>query len=317
MTTKLDLPTLSGTLEASTISNWLNLCDDSFQAFSLMNPTRTVDDSLRILLAGLKMESPAAATWWSENRDSLKALTTWSAFSAAVKDRFVPANWRMDALISFYAISQGSGSYPDFVSRLQMARNTLASAGKGFAIHDTVMKNHLLFYSNRILCLRVCAIPSLDFGNLKSDALIGIMSSSWNSMVAEGIVTASQSRPPTSFVPSTTSRSQSFASSSSRSPSTYPLPDLSYAERENLRSVGGCFHCRLTFVSTGWKNHSARNCPGDKSRNIPPRAPLAMHAISSVLPEVTDESTLVSAILPSTQSFVLGNGTDSESEDDY
>jgi hypothetical protein len=111
MTTKLELPTLAGTLDASTISNWLNLCADSFEAFSLMNPTRTIDDSLRILLAGLKMEAPAAATWWNENRDSLKALTTWAAFSTAVKDRFVPANWRMDALQTFYAISQGSSSF--------------------------------------------------------------------------------------------------------------------------------------------------------------------------------------------------------------
>ena len=167
-----------------------------------MNPSRTIDDSLRILLAGLKMESPAAATWWSENRDTLKALTTWSAFSTAVKDCFVPANWRMDALLSFYAIHQGSSSFPDFVSRLQTARNTLASAGKGFAIHDSVMKNHLLFHSNRILCLRVCAIPSLDYNTLKPDALIGIMSSSWNSMIAEGVATTSYFRPSATSVPS-------------------------------------------------------------------------------------------------------------------
>lgn len=257
------------------------------------------------------------------NRDTLKALKTWSAFSTAVKDRFVPANWRMDALLSFYTISQGSSSFPDFVSRLQTARNTLASAGKGFAIHDTVMKNHLLFHSNRVLCLRVCAIPSLEFGNMKPDTLIGIMSSSWNSMVAEGVVTASYSRLPATSgsVTSITSRNrdQSLPPSTSHSPSTYPLPDLTYAERESLRSVGGCFHCRLTPISPGWKTHSARNCPGDKSRRIPPRAPLALHPISAILPEVLHDDSLVAAVLPSAQIFTLGNGTDSEaeSEDDY
>jgi hypothetical protein len=37
-----------------------------------MNPTKTMEDSLRILLAGIKMEAAAATVWWCENRDELR-----------------------------------------------------------------------------------------------------------------------------------------------------------------------------------------------------------------------------------------------------
>ena len=65
-----------------------------------------------------------------------------------------------------------------------------------------------------------------------------------------------------------------------------------------------------------------RNYSGDKSRGIPPCAPLAMNSISSIISRESEESsdlTTLAAILPATQSFVLGNGTDSEvkSDDSY
>ena len=69
MTTKLDIPTLSD-LGPASINAWLGLCQDSFDAWSLMNPTKTIDDTLRILLAGIKMEAAPAAVWWSETATS-------------------------------------------------------------------------------------------------------------------------------------------------------------------------------------------------------------------------------------------------------
>jgi hypothetical protein len=56
-----------------------------------MNPTKTTEDSLRILLASIKMEAAAATVWWSENRDKLRKMKRWLEFSIAVKERFVPA----------------------------------------------------------------------------------------------------------------------------------------------------------------------------------------------------------------------------------
>ena len=304
MTTKIDIPPLSGTLDAPGITAWLATCEDTFEAWDLLNPTRTLELSLRILLAGLKLESPVAAHWWCENREVLKKSASWADFVTAVKDRFVPASWRLDALACFYAVSQGSSTFLDFLARLQTARSALSGAGRGFTINDSIMKNHLLFKSNRLLCLRICAIPTLEYTNVKVDGLISLMSSTWNSMVAEGIMSAHA------------------APQSTATPVLSKF--LSGAEHDRLRSAGGCFHCQKTPSSPGWVSHSSRNCPGDKSRGILPRTALAstsINAVSTVTAPNTNEyldedsdhhiNTAVAAILPS---CVLGNGTDSEED---
>jgi hypothetical protein len=129
----------------------------------------------------------------------------------------------------------------DFVSRLQNARDILASAGKG-------LRNHLLFRANRVLGLRVCANSSLDLENIRTDALVSLMSTTWNSMAAENYnskyyvhISATSARPALAAIPAP-----------SRS---YLLPDLSYADREELRVAGGCYHCHLTDSP-----HNSRNC---------------------------------------------------------
>jgi len=203
-----------------------------FEAWDLLNPTRPLDPSLQILLAGLKLESPVAAQWWCENREVLKKMGSWADFATAVKDRFVPASWRLDSLACFYTISQRSSeSFADFLARLQSARSALSGAGRGFTINDSVMKNHLLFNCNRILSLRICAIPTLDYASLKVDGLIGLMSSTWNSMVAENIGSARAMPQPG---PPLLSRG------------------LSEAERDAIRIARGCFNCQKTPSSPGW-----------------------------------------------------------------
>ena len=106
--TTIDLSLLTGELDAANITSWLNLCTDSFEVWLALNSEKPIKPSLQIVLAGLNMESPLAKHWWNENRDELKVLPTWDAFAQRVKDRFVPANWRMDALAKFYRISQAS-----------------------------------------------------------------------------------------------------------------------------------------------------------------------------------------------------------------
>lgn len=329
MTTKIDILALLGSLDAATIMAWLATCEDTFEAWDLLNPTRPLEPGLRILLAGLKLESPVAAQWWCENRETLKKLASWAEFATAVKDRFVPASWRLDSLASFYAVSQGTSSFSSFLARLQAARSALSGAGKGFTINDSIMKNHLLFNCNRLLCLRICAIPTLEYANLKIDGLIALMSSTWNSMVAENV-----------------------ASSRSVPQPGHPAHSrgLSEAERESIRNARGCFNCKKTPSSPGWTPHNSRNCPGDKSQGIPPRFVPTTHSINAVTPSVApasiespaidnendyDTRCSVSAVLPSSQQYfwdddprlndaimavlpscVLGNGTDSEGESD-
>ena len=192
MSTKLDIPVLSGILNASNVNVWLNLCQDSFEVHVAVNSS-TLKPSIQVVLAGIKMEAPAAKSWWNENREELKALTTWEDFVKKVKDHFVLENWKMDALAQFYGISQGSSSFMDYAARLQEACNTLSSGGTGFTISDSVFKNHLLFFSHPILALCMRFIPSFDYPKTRVDGLIALMSSTWDSMVAERVI-----RPPLS-----------------------------------------------------------------------------------------------------------------------
>ena len=284
MATKLDLLTLTD-LGPSAINAWLGLCQDSFDAWALMNLTKTMDDNLHILLASIKMEAATAAVWWSENRKELRKLKTWLEFSTAVKECFVPATWHLDALSTYYDISQGSSPFMDFVSCLQNAQNVLASAEKGYMIHDCVLRNHLFFHAHHVLCLCVCTNSSLDLSSIHTDALISLMSSTWNSMEAEGIVSATR-RPPSnlSSTPYTCPSPIPAAIATPAHPGSYPLPNLLYAEHEALRIMGGCYHCHLTPSSPKWKQHNSRNCPGDKSRNIPPRTPIALQNIGAITP---------------------------------
>jgi len=302
-----------------------------FEAWDLLNPTRPLDPSLQILLAGLKLESPVAAQWWCENYEVLKKMGSWADFATAVKDHFVPASWRLDSLACFYAISQcSSKSFADFLARLQSARSALSGAGCGFTINDSVMKNHLLFNCNCILSLHICTIPTLDYASLKVDGLIGLMSSTWNSMVAENIGSARAMPQPG---PPLLSRG------------------LSEAEWDAIHIARGCFNCQKMPSSPGWIPHNSCNCPGDKSRGIPPHMVSAPQSINAVTPNSTASSTKsppvndnnhnarneadILAVLPSSQKYVwdndphinnvlmailpscvLGNGTDSEGDSD-
>jgi hypothetical protein len=103
------------------------------------------------------------------------------------------------------------------------------------------------------------------------------------------------------------------------SQSAYPLPDLSYAEREALCSAGGCFHCRLSPSDTTWKLHIACKCPCDVKCGIPS---CITHLSTQRNSGVTGSSNLVTALtVPSDvvmPSCVLEGDSDSDdSNDDY
>ncbi|PBK78918.1 hypothetical protein ARMSODRAFT_1078375 [Armillaria solidipes] len=315
MSSKLDLPTLTS-ITSTDVLLWLTRCADSFEAWSALNGDKTIKPETQILVAGLKMEHAEASAWWNENRETLKKIVLWDDFAAKVKDRFVPSNWRLDALAAFYAVKHAAGvDFQTYVSDLQKARNALVSAGTGYTISDSIVKNHVLFGAHPILSLRVRGTSSFStlYGTMKLDALINLMATTWASLIAENIVristthTTGQSRPtPTAHNSST----QSTASTASSSSARYPLPDLSYAEKEALRASGGCFHCRKTPSSPNWKQHNARNCPGDSAAGIAPRAtrPLLPHQVAGII--VGDVE------IPETPGAFVIDGPDS-SDSDY
>ncbi|TFY78131.1 hypothetical protein EWM64_g5877, partial [Hericium alpestre] len=158
--------------------------------YRLMNPDCKLAPGLQILCASLKMEEDDARLWWNENCDTLKVLVTWADFATQVHERFVPTNWQLDVLARFFSTCQGKTDFHLFLMELQSARNALSSAGKGYTINDAMFKNHLLFQSSPILQLRVRAIPLLVYADIKLDALINLMQSTWDSLVIEGITSA-------------------------------------------------------------------------------------------------------------------------------
>lgn len=309
---RLDIPKLSSPLTPASVNRWLGICEDSFQVYNVMNASSTLAVELQIVLAGIKMEDPAAAAWWGDNRTELKALSKWEDFASRVRKRLVPAGWKIDGLRAFYAIRQGCQGFGYFVQELQDARNALASSGTTFAIKDYVFKNHLLFFAQEILTLRVMAIPSFVLDTISVDELVSLMSSTSDSMLAENAASApaAPSYRPRPFITGTSSApslssSTSLVTAQTASPMSYALPELTYAERQNLKAAGGCYHCRLTPASAGWIAHFARECPGDPAKGIPPRRSNPSTA-----------GNFVAAVGMS--SCVIGDGSDSDcSEDDY
>ncbi|PPR06915.1 hypothetical protein CVT26_004102, partial [Gymnopilus dilepis] len=215
----------------------------------------------------------------------------------AVRDRFVPGNWKLQALAAFYAISQGSSDFTTFVTNLQSARNALGSAGKGFTISDGLFKNHILFHCHPLLRLRVLAMPGLVYENIKSDGLISLLSGTWDSMVAEGAI-------PRKLAVTTSGPLRALPTATS-SGATFPKRYLSM-DKEAIRAAGGCFKCGDTPATPGWK-------PGHNSYNCPKRTPQVVAAVLPSSSQVVDDESDDDCGLPS---CVLGNGTDSEESDD-
>ena len=185
----------------------------------------------------------------------------------------------------------------DYAAKLQEACNTLSSGGTGFTISDSMFKNHLLFFSYPILALRMCSIPAFDYAKTCVDGLIALMSSTWDSMVAEHVI-----RPPLSTT-----------SVNIPKPAKMFVP-LTEQECDILKQAGGCYCCRRTPASPGWVKHGARECPGDEANSVAP-AP-ACH-VAAVLGEDEGDSEsdgdFITAIIPS---CILGNGSFSEGEEE-
>ncbi|KAJ7824395.1 hypothetical protein B0H14DRAFT_3469406 [Mycena olivaceomarginata] len=252
---KLEYPKLNMELSPTVIHSWLGRCEDTFESWQAMNPDKTITACTLITLAGLKMEESTAATWWNENREKLKKLGSWEEF--ARKLRISPS------------------SFADFAKTLQIACNALAGAGQNWTISDTVLKNHLLFFSHPVLRLRVSRQQTLPFTTMKVNTLIATMSSTCDSMVAEGVIKMARvpSAPTPLVIPNIPAVSSSLLtppSSASSSVRLYvQLAAVTIAEK--------------TPQSPGWVKHRSDSCPGDTVLGIPSRAsPAVIAAVGPV-----------------------------------
>ena len=102
------------------------------------------------------------------------------------------------------------------------------------------------------------ALPDFDVDNISIDDLISLMLMQWESITAEGRVSA---------------RSTLTTPSSGLAPPAFSVhtpPLLTDAERTRLTAAGGCWKCRKTLTDPGWVHHVGRTCPGDAARGITP-----------------------------------------------
>ncbi|PBK70292.1 hypothetical protein ARMSODRAFT_974265 [Armillaria solidipes] len=142
MSSKLDLPMLTN-ITSIVILTWLTRCADSFKTWSTLNSDKKIKLKMQILVAGLKLEHAEAAAWWNENWESLKKLAIWDEFVVKVKDCFIPSNWHLDALAAFFSVKHAPGAdFQSFISDLQTVCNALTSAGTGYIITNSTIKNH-------------------------------------------------------------------------------------------------------------------------------------------------------------------------------
>ncbi|KAJ7741662.1 hypothetical protein B0H16DRAFT_1464383 [Mycena metata] len=293
---KLEFPKFTEEPTPTSVNGWIGRCEDTYEAWQGMHPERVAD---------------GGAVCENENRENLKKLASFEEFAGKVKERFVPANWKLAVLGEFYAIGQGTTSFRQFAKTLELARNSLTSAGVAYTINDSILKNHLLFQSHPILCLCVIGQPGFEYANMKVDGLIANMSTAWESLVTERVVRES-SEPLVVSIPSSVAPlpSTSSAPSLPTPPSSALARPFSYsltsAEKEALRAAGGCYHCKKTPQSPGWTKHRSDNCPGDTALGIPPRSvssvvaavgPIGfsslygeIHAVAAVFPAVEDEN---------------------------
>ncbi|KAJ7274756.1 hypothetical protein C8J57DRAFT_1466688 [Mycena rebaudengoi] len=269
---KLEFPKFSDPPTSSSVHAWIGRCDDTVEAWQALNSDKALTPRTIITLAGLKLEEAEVATWWNENRAELKKLVSWDLFAQKLKT----------------GLSQPTGdssSFPDFAKTLQRARNALASAGTGYAINDPILKNHLLFHSHPILRLHVCGQQDFPYAEMKVNALIANMSSTWASLLAEGVVKMRPTPAPLA-IPSLPLPSASTAlptPTTASSSSSHRFSPLTYAEKEALRAAQGCYHCRKTPKSPGWVKHRSDSCPGDVALGIPPRnSPAVVAAVGPV-----------------------------------
>ncbi|KAJ6553204.1 hypothetical protein B0H19DRAFT_1295858 [Mycena capillaripes] len=256
---KLDVPKFKGPMSPAAIIQWLNRVTDAYVVFVAFNDDKKLTSQVRILYAGLAFEEEKTMAWWESNREDLKKLTKWDEFTVRVLARFAPDSWKAEAARVYYTIHQHSPPYSEFATELESARIAVGTTG-GLTITDRIHINHLLFHAHNTLQRRVLALPGFDLEKVTVDELTSVMSTTWQSLIAERLVHMTTSIPvilsPLVTLPTPTA--------------SLRLPPLDDAERKWISDASGCWKCHKSPSSPGWTPHIGRTCPGDASMGILP-----------------------------------------------
>ncbi|KAF9481278.1 hypothetical protein BDN70DRAFT_931048 [Pholiota conissans] len=248
------VPQFSGPLTANGLKQWLGACEDGFDNYQDTHEDKVLSVKTRIRLTGAALAEPQMAEWWSAGRKEYVELKLWESFVEKLKDRFMPIDWKTDALEMFYRCNQGKMDFRTFASTLAQTINALPSG----TISSTIHKHHLLFHCNPHLYLRMRAVPgfSIDDSTQTPDKLISLMAAQWDSLVADNSSRVSRITPATpSTIPLTISP-----------PSTTSYPKFvppTEQEKAELSAAHGCWNCRGKPGDPDWIPHQRQNCPGN------------------------------------------------------
>jgi hypothetical protein len=294
MSNKIVSP-FAGPLTANGLKVWLGSCEDGFENYEDTHDKKLTPKT-RIRLTGAALTEPHMAEWWVSGKTEFLALASWEQFVKRVKDRFMPVNWKMDALEQFYSCSQGKRDFRSFAADLTQCLGTLPPS----TISVAVYKYHLLFLAHPLLYLRMRALQSFDIEDKSQtpDELIALMGSQWDSLIADTTARSGRSSALTSLPPFTgiplVSTSSAVPVTSSPSPRYTPITE---EEKAALTAVRGCWNCRGKPTDPGWFPHQRHTCPGNSALGIRPgrdyQAPTT--ANTAVTPAVT--STIAAAVL--------------------
>lgn len=279
MSTKI-IPVFAGPLTANGLKQWLGACEDGFENYQDTHDNKKLGVKTRIRMTGVSLTEPQMAEWWSAGRKEYLELALWETFVDKLKDRFLPTDWKTDALFAFYRCTQGKRDFRTFAAELAAALNALPSG----MISTSVHKYHLLFGCNDHLYYRIRAVAgfSLEDTTQTPDKLTAFLAAQWDSLVID-VSSRTPGRSPLAVTPSP---SVSLAFTSTSTPSTSPkYVPLSETEKADLTAAHGCWNCRGKPGDPDWISHQRLTCPGNPTFGArpgrdfvarPPCAPVAV-----------------------------------------
>lgn len=248
-----------GPLTANGLKIWLGQCEDGFENYQDTHKDFKFSVKTRIRLTGSSLQEPQMAEWWSAGRTEYLELTTWDVFVTKIKDRWLPVDWKTDALERFYGCFQGKRNFRTFAGELSQCLGQLPSG----TISSTIYKYHLLFHSHPQLYLRMRALQSFSIESTSQtpDQLISLMAAQWDSLVAD--TTSRRSLPPAQNVATAAPiplRLGSVTTTGSAAQTLVPPP---LTDEDKAALANGCWNCRKKPGEADWVPHTRHTCPGN------------------------------------------------------
>ncbi|KAF8518647.1 hypothetical protein BU17DRAFT_90698 [Hysterangium stoloniferum] len=295
MSSKIVSP-FAGSLTANSLKVWLGSCEDGFENYEDTHDKKLVPKT-HICLTGAALTEPQMVEWWALGKVEFLALPSWESFVKKVKDRFMPVNWKMDALEQFYSCSQGKCDFRTFAMDLAQCLGTLPSA----TISTAIYKHHILFYSHPLLYLRMHALQAFDIDNSSQtpDELIALMRSQWDSLVADNAARSGCSSAHINHTSSTGVPLLTSSTGNSTSPTSLITPPkflpITEEEKAALTAVRGCWNCCGKPMDPGWVPHQRHTCPGNPTIGAHPGKDFNPLTVMSTTPTPVPTTTTTTA----------------------